>query len=95
MIVSNERKVDMKNLGTMNGWKERPAQYTKHLAECGTEYQATIIYNEPNPSGVGLVRKERQETRRKYDTTINKVGTYSVKRTETCNECGCSWDSYS
>ena len=95
MIVSNERKVDMKNLGTMNGWKEQPKEYTKHLAECGTEYQATIIYNEPNPNGVGLVRKERQETRRKYDTVVTKVGTYSVKRTETCNECGCSWNSYS
>ena len=85
----------MKNLGTMNGWKEQPAEYTKHLAECGTEYQTTIIYNEPNPNGVGLVRKERQETRRKYDTVVTKVGTYSVKRTETCNECGCSWTSYS
>ena len=95
MIVSNERKVDMKNLGTMNGWKEQPAEYTKHLAECGTDKQVTIAYMEKNPNGVGNVRKQRQETRRYYDTTVTKVGTYSVKRTETCNECGCSWNSYS
>ena len=29
-------------LGIMNGWKETPAQYTKHLAECGTEYLSLI-----------------------------------------------------
>ena len=85
----------MKNLGTMNGWKEQPKEYTKHLAECGTDKQVTIAYMEPNPNGVGLVCKKRQETRRYYDTTVTKVGTYSVKRTETCNECGCSWNSYS
>tara|TARA_Y100000033_G_C2675351_1_gene76373 strand:- start:10 stop:357 length:348 start_codon:yes stop_codon:yes gene_type:complete len=82
-------------LGTMNGWKEQPKEYTKHLAECGTDKQVTIAYMEPNPNGVGLVCKKRQETRRYYDTTVKKVGTYSVKRTETCNECGCSWTSYS
>ena len=85
----------MKNLGIMNGWKEQPKEYTKHLAECGTDKQVTIAYMEPNPNGVGLVRKERQETRRYYDTTVKKVGTYSVKRTETCNECGCTWQSWS
>jgi heterodisulfide reductase subunit B len=85
----------MKNLGTMNGWTTQPAEYTNHINNCGSEYQATIIYNEKHPSGVGLIRKERQETRRKYDTVVTKVGTYSVKRTETCNECGCSWTSYS
>ena len=91
-----KRKVKiMKNLGIMNGWAKQPKEYTDHLANCGVEYQATIIYNEPNPNGIGLVRKERQETRRKYDTVVTKVGTYSVKRTETCNECGCSWTSYS
>ena len=85
----------MKNLGIMNGWKEQPKEYTKHLAECGTEYEVTIAYMEPNPNGIGLVRKERQETRRKYDTVVTKVGKYSVKRTESCNECGCTWESWS
>ena len=40
-------------LGIMNGWKETPAEYTKHLAECGSEYEVTIRYMEPKPSGVG------------------------------------------
>ena len=93
-IQSTVKEIDM-NLGTMNGWKEQPAEYKRHLAECGKDKQVTIAYMEPNPNGVGLVRKQRQETRRYYDTTVNKVGTYSVKRTETCNECGCSWTSYS
>tara|TARA_B100000073_G_scaffold92191_1_gene73006 strand:+ start:289 stop:543 length:255 start_codon:yes stop_codon:yes gene_type:complete len=82
-------------LGTMNGWKEQPAEYKRHLAECGKDEQVTIAYMEPNPNGVGLVRKQRQEIRRYYDITMTKAGTYSVKRTETCNECGCSWDCYS
>ena len=76
-------------LGTMNGWKQQPKEYTKHLAECGTEYEKTMCYMD------GSTPKKRIEIARQYDTTIEKVGTYSVKRTETCNECGCSWDSYS
>ena len=90
-----KRKVKiMKNLGIMNGWAKQPKEYTDHLANCGVEYQATIIYNEPNPNGVGLVRKERQETRRKYDTVATKVGTHSVKTTVVCNECNCKWESW-
>ena len=85
----NERKIDMKNLGIMNGWKEQPKEYTNHLAECGVEYEQTICYMD------GSTPKQRTEIARRYDTTITKTGTYSVKRTETCNECGCSWDSYS
>ena len=89
MIVSNERKIDMKNLGTMNGWKEQPAEYTKHLAECGQLEPTVWAFMEDG--------KPCSETRmvRRYNTTVEKVGTYSVKRTETCNECGCSWNSYS
>ncbi len=85
----------MKNLGIMNGWTVQPEEYTKHLNECGTEYEVTIAYMEPNPNGIGNIRKQRQETRRKYDTIVTKIGKYSVKRTETCNECGCSWESWS
>ena len=93
-IQSTVKEIDM-NLGTMNGWKEQPKEYTKHLAECGTDKQVTIAYMEPNPNGVGLVRKERQETRRKYDTVATKVGTHSVKTTVVCNECNCKWESWS
>ena len=81
-------------LGIMNGWKETPAEYTKHLAECGSEYEVTIRYMEPKPSGVGLLKKERQEIRKRYDLTTKRSGTYSVKTEETCNECGCSWESW-
>ena len=79
----------MKYLGIMNGWKETPAEYTKHLAECGTEYEQTICYMD------GSTPKKRTEIARRYDTTITKTGTYSVKRTETCNECNCKWESWS
>ena len=80
----------MIQLGTANGWKTQPEAYTKHLAECGTEYQATIIYNEPNPNGVGLVRKERQEVRRKYNMTVTRKG--NCYHNHTCNECGITYD---
>ena len=79
----------MKNLGIMNGWKEQPKEYTNHLAECGVEYEQTICYMD------GSTPKERTEIARRYDTTITKTGTYSVKRTETCHECGCTWESWS
>ena len=89
MIVSNERKIDMKNLGIMNGWKEQPKEYTKHLAECGQL--------EPTVWAFMKDGKPCRETRmvRRYNTTVEKVGKYSVKRTETCNDCGCSWQSWS
>jgi hypothetical protein len=92
---NNTKEKKMKNLGTMNGWTTEPAEYTNHINNCGTEYQATIIYNEPNPNGIGLIRKERQETRRKYDTVVTKVGKYSRTTTTVCNECNCKWQSIS
>ena len=42
----------MKNLGTMNGWTEKPVEYVNHINNCGTEYDVTIAYMEKNPSGV-------------------------------------------
>ena len=83
----------MKYLGIMNGWKETPAEYTKHLAECGTEYETTICYMEYPEEG-GAIKRQRQEMRKRYDLTVKKSGTYSVKTEETCNECGCSWESW-
>ena len=80
-------------LGIMNGWKETPAQYTKHLAECGTEYETTICYMEYPEEG-GCIKRQRQEMRKRYDLTTKRSGTYSVKTEETCNECGCSWESW-
>ena len=38
--------MDKINLGTANGWKTLPTQYSKHLAECGTEYETTMCYME-------------------------------------------------
>ena len=83
----------MKYLGIMNGWKETPAEYTKHLAECGTEYETTICYMEYPEEG-GCIKRQRQEMRKRYDLTTKRSGTYSVKTEETCNECGCSWESW-
>ena len=90
----------MKYLGIMNGWKETPAEYTKHLAECGTEYETTICYMEygtkidADGNRYGSTPRQRQEMRKRYDLTVKKSGTYSVKTEETCNECGCSWESW-
>ena len=83
----------MTYLGIINGWKETPAKYTKHLAECGTEYETTICYMEYPVEG-GCIQRHRQEMRKRYDLTVKKSGTYSVKTEETCNECGCSWESW-
>ena len=80
-------------LGIMNGWKETPAEYAKHLAECGTEYETTICYMEYPEEG-GCIKRQRQEMRKRYDLTTKRSGTYSVKTEETCNECGCSWESW-
>ena len=92
ILVCMKRKNDMKNLGTVNGWAltGTPAEYTRHLAECGTEYEVTIRYMEPKPSGVGLLRKQRQEVRRKYDMTVTRKG--NCYHNHTCNECGISYD---
>ena len=87
-----ERK-QMTYLGIANGWKETPAKYTKHLAECGTEYETTICYMEYPEKGTAIKRK-RQEMRKRYNLTTKKSGTYSVKTEETCNDCGCSWESW-
>ena len=82
-----------KYLGIANGWKETPAEYTRHLAECGTEYETTICFMEYPEEG-GAIKRQRQEMRKRYDLTTKKSGTYSVKTEETCNECGCSWESW-
>ena len=82
-----------KYLGIANGWKETPAEYTRHLAECGTEYETTICYMEYPEEG-GCIKRQRQEMRKRYDLTVKKSGRYSVKTEETCNECGCSWESW-
>ena len=75
------------------GRPEKPCEYTKHLAECGTEYETTICYMEYPEEG-GCVKRQRQEMRKRYDLTTKRSGTYSVKTEETCNECGCSWESW-
>ena len=58
---------EMKYLGIMNGWKETPAEYTQHLAECGTEYETTICYMEygtkvdADGNRYGSTRRQRQD----------------------------------
>ena len=83
----------MAYLGIMNGQKKTPKKYIKHLNECGTEYEYTRCYME-YPAEGGAIKRQRQEMSRRYDLTVKKSGTYSVKTEETCNECGCSWESW-
>tara|TARA_R100000005_G_C4930099_1_gene159487 strand:- start:440 stop:748 length:309 start_codon:yes stop_codon:yes gene_type:complete len=80
------------NLGTANAWAVTgtPEEYTKHIAECGTEHEVTMRYMEPNPNGVGLLRKQRQETQRRYDMIVTRKG--SCYHNHTCKECGISYD---
>ena len=77
------------NLGTANGWKQTPTEYTKHLAECGTEYETTMCYME-YPAEGGAIKRQRQEIRRKYDMTITRKG--NCYHNHTCNECGITYD---
>jgi len=86
-----KRKFDMKNLGTSNGWAltGTPAEYTKHVAECGTEYETTICYMEYPEEG-GAICRQRQEMRRKYDMTVTRKG--NCYHNHTCNECGITYD---
>ncbi len=91
----------MTHLGIMNGWKKTPKKYIKHLNECGTEEEVTICYMEygtkidADGNRYGSTPRKRQEIRKRYDLTTKKSGTYCVKIEETCNECGCSWESWS
>ena len=81
----------MKNLGTANGWAltGTPVEYTRHLAECGTEYETTICYMEYPEEG-GCIKRQRQEVRRKYDMTVTRKG--NCYHNHTCNECGITYD---
>ena len=76
-------------LGIMNGWKETPAQYTKHLAECGTEYETTICYMEYPEEG-GCIKRQRQEMRKRYDMIVIRKG--NCYHNHTCKECGITYD---
>ena len=83
-----------KYLGIANGWKETPAEYTKHLAECGTEYETTMCYMEyeydDNGKCIGSTPKKRQEMTRRYDMTVTRKG--NCYHNHTCNECGITYD---
>lgn len=86
----------MKNLGTANGWAltGTPVEYTKHVAECGTEHEVTMCYMEyehdENGKCIGSTPKKRQEVRRKYDMTVTRKG--NCYHNHTCNECGITYD---
>ena len=79
----------MIQLGTANGWKTQPEAYTKHLAECGTEYETTICYMEYPEQGTAINR-QRQEMARCYDMTVTRKG--NCYHNHTCNECGITYD---
>ena len=86
--------MDKINLGTANGWKTLPTQYSKHLAECGTEYETTMCYMEyeydDNGKCIGSTPRQRQEMTRRYDMTVIRKG--NCYHNHTCNECGITYD---
>ena len=84
----------MINLGTANGWKTQPKEYTKHLAECGTEYETTMCYMEyeydDNGKCIGSTPRQRQEMTRRYDMIVIRKG--NCYHNHTCKECGITYD---
>ncbi len=64
----------MKYLGIMNGWKETPAEYTKHLAECGTEYETTICFMEYPEEGGAIKTPNAKRCEKRYDLTTKRSG---------------------
>ena len=75
----------MINLGTANGWAltGTPKEYTKHVAECGTEYETTICYMEYPAEGTAI-KRQRQEVKRKYDMIVIRKG--NCYHNHTCKE---------
>ena len=76
----------MIDLGTMNGWKEQPKEYTKHLAECGTEYEGVYCNGQYSPSDP---RHKEVRIYRNYNMTRKSLGT--CYNQHTCNECGITY----
>lgn len=80
MTTTQQQKGNvMKHLGTMNGWgNNKPAEYVKHLAECGKEVTREIF----------VMNKPTMKTFRVYNVTSKGSNCW---HTETCHDCGCSW----
>lgn len=70
-----------KNLGTMNGWKSEPAEYTAHKENCGHEVEYKYMLGRPGHF--------EMRTRRVQDVTVRNIG--RCYNEYTCNECGCTW----
>ncbi len=70
----------MKSLGTANGWTNgTPAEYQKHLAECGTERTVNNVQ----------FGKVVQRTYKSYPIVTRHItNTYHE---DTCKSCGCTW----
>ena len=81
-VNTNERKV-VKDLGTMNGWVDQPTEYTKHLAECGTERE-TVWSDTVNGVITHIPKMVRvyNETQKQLGNCYNEYA---------CNDCGCTW----
>jgi|TARA_R110000824_G_scaffold160660_4_gene335563 hypothetical protein len=76
-------KTNHTDLGIMNGWNwdNPPAEYTQHLAECGTERIALIYHGDPkNPT---------EEIVRDYNESYTNLGT--CYNQITCNDCGITY----
>ncbi len=69
------------DLGTMNGWKERPQEYKDHLANCGTERIALVYHGDPN--------NPTEETVRDYNVYRRNLG--MCYNQYTCNDCGITY----
>ena len=76
----NTKGNTMTNLGTANGWTNgTPAEYQKHLAECGTEKTVDNIQ----------FGKVVQKTYKTYPVVTRHItNTYHEA---TCKSCGCTW----
>ena len=81
MTNNNTKEKAMKDLGTMNGWVDQPTEYTRHLANCGSEYTYKHMMGSPD--------KFRMTKSRKYNVSITKRG--NCLHYHHCHDCGCTW----
>jgi len=71
----------MNDLGIMNGWKDEPQAYTKHLATCGEPYTYKHCLGKPGHS--------EMRTNRRYNEARTSLG--HCYNQYTCQDCGISY----
>jgi len=71
----------MKDLGTMNGWSNKPKAYTNHLATCGQDYTYKHYLGTPG--------KFEMRTEKQYAMSQKNLG--NCYNEYTCKDCGISY----